>query len=53
MMRLHHINAIDDFVLLQILLVTDHYVISANQGNSGASTVMVAVAADQVGPMRT
>jgi len=42
-----NINAIDDLIE-EIILSTDHYIISALQGNAGAGGVPLALAADKV-----
>ena len=42
-----NINAIDDLIL-EIIESTDHYIISALQGNAGAGGVSLALAADKV-----
>tara|TARA_R110001592_G_scaffold208897_2_gene459979 strand:- start:3330 stop:5060 length:1731 start_codon:yes stop_codon:yes gene_type:complete len=42
-----NINAIDDLIL-EIINSTDHYIISALQGNAGAGGVSLAIAADRI-----
>ena len=42
-----NIQAIDDLIL-ELILSTDHYIISALQGNAGAGGVSLALAADKV-----